>query len=195
MKKSSVVLSGLTMVFVMSSCVDSKKEEGVEDAAPPMQNEMHVENEEEKSSSDSNLDDGATAEVNFSDERVAAVYEDYSRLKSNLVNSDAKAASESAAELLEAMGETEDSQEITSAAEKISSTEDIDQQRVAFADLTAGVEEMIAGAVVSGSVYKQFCPMAFGGDGGFWLSSSAEVRNPYFGDRMLKCGSVRDTIK
>jgi len=43
-------------------------------------------------------------------------------------------------------------------------------------------------------VYKQYCPMAFDGKGAFWLSSSEEIRNPYYGDKMLKCGRVEETI-
>jgi len=53
---------------------------------------------------------------------------------------------------------------------------------------------MLKGAVKSGEVYKQYCPMAFDGKGAFWLSSSEEIRNPYYGDKMLKCGRVEETI-
>ena len=49
--------------------------------------------------------------------------------------------------------------------------------------------------ITSGEVYKQYCPMAFEGKGGYWLSNSKEVRNPYYGDKMLKCGSVQETIQ
>ena len=46
-----------------------------------------------------------------------------------------------------------------------------------------------------GTVYYQFCPMAFNDKGAYWLSSSPEIRNPYFGDKMLTCGSIQDSIK
>jgi Cu(I)/Ag(I) efflux system membrane fusion protein len=36
--------------------------------------------------------------------------------------------------------------------------------------------------------------MAFDFDGAEWLSDSDQIRNPYFGDKMLTCGSVEDTI-
>lgn len=39
-------------------------------------------------------------------------------------------------------------------------------------------------------VYKQFCPMAFDDQGGYWLSDSEEILNPYFGEMMLSCGEV-----
>jgi len=43
-------------------------------------------------------------------------------------------------------------------------------------------------------VYHQFCPMAFNDAGAFWLSSSADIKNPYFGKKMLTCGEVKDSI-
>jgi Cu(I)/Ag(I) efflux system membrane fusion protein len=30
--------------------------------------------------------------------------------------------------------------------------------------------------------------------GGYWLSEFEEIRNPYFGEAMLTCGEVRETI-
>ena len=30
--------------------------------------------------------------------------------------------------------------------------------------------------------------------GGDWLSGEKEIRNPYFGDKMLTCGFVKTTI-
>lgn len=44
-------------------------------------------------------------------------------------------------------------------------------------------------------VYRQYCPMAFGDRGAYWLSDKAEILNPYFGDEMLHCGSVTDTLQ
>lgn len=44
------------------------------------------------------------------------------------------------------------------------------------------------------TVYHQFCPMAFNDAGAYWLSSSADIKNPYFGKKMLTCGEVKDSI-
>ena len=43
-------------------------------------------------------------------------------------------------------------------------------------------------------LYKQFCPMAFNNKGANWLSDKKEIFNPYFGDKMLKCGSSKDSL-
>jgi hypothetical protein len=53
----------------------------------------------------------------------------------------------------------------------------------------------VEGAVSSGAVYKAYCPMANNNQGATWLSDSKEIRNPYFGDKMLKCGSLKEELK
>ncbi len=44
------------------------------------------------------------------------------------------------------------------------------------------------------TLYLQYCPMANNDQGANWLSNYSEIRNPYFGDMMLKCGETQDTI-
>jgi hypothetical protein len=36
--------------------------------------------------------------------------------------------------------------------------------------------------------------MAFENEGASWLQRSKEIRNPYFGARMLRCGEIRETF-
>ena len=43
-------------------------------------------------------------------------------------------------------------------------------------------------------LYAIFCPMAFDGKGAYWLSDSKEIRNPYFGEKMLNCGEVKEEL-
>lgn len=43
-------------------------------------------------------------------------------------------------------------------------------------------------------VYHQFCPMAFNDDGAYWLSQTRDIKNPYFGKKMLSCGEVKDSL-
>ncbi len=44
-------------------------------------------------------------------------------------------------------------------------------------------------------VYRQYCPMAFNEKGAYWLSNVSDIKNPYFGDKMLECGEVTDSLK
>ena len=45
------------------------------------------------------------------------------------------------------------------------------------------------------TLYIQHCPMANEDNGADWLSSEQEIKNPYFGASMLKCGEVKSTVK
>ncbi|MCH8566914.1 MAG: efflux RND transporter periplasmic adaptor subunit [Balneolales bacterium] len=44
-------------------------------------------------------------------------------------------------------------------------------------------------------VYRQFCPMTFGDEGSYWLSSEPEIMNPYLPETMLMCGELIETIE
>lgn len=43
-------------------------------------------------------------------------------------------------------------------------------------------------------VFIQFCPMAHSNQGARWISVEKEIKNPYFGSKMLHCGSTQDSI-
>ena len=190
MKKTNLVILGLLGLFSLNSCGEDKKNS--EESATPMQNDSRMESEDDSA----NLDDGKqTGNPEFQNENLAAVYEDYLELKTTLVNTDAEESQKAGEELTESLQKAEGAETALAAAEKIAGSSDIKEQRTAFSDLSAAVEKMIAGNLASGKVYKQYCPMAFDGAGGYWLSSSEEVRNPYYGDMMLKCGRVDDTIQ
>lgn len=44
------------------------------------------------------------------------------------------------------------------------------------------------------SLYIDYCPMALENQGANWISDDTNIRNPFFGDAMLSCGSVVDTL-
>lgn len=73
---------------------------------------------------------------------------------------------------------------------------DIEKQREIFSDLS---NQMIEIAETFGlkieTVYVAYCPMALGDKGAFWLSEKEEINNPYFGDKMLRCGEVKKKIR
>lgn len=176
----------------MTSCRDA--EEKKDEPAEPMQNEMHQEGETDgmdHSSNEMKKYEGEAMNAEFKDENTARAYELYVEIKDALVNTDAETTKTKAEELSEA-GATE---EVTEAAKKIASSDDVNKQREAFSDLTVAMEKQLEGALASGEIYKQYCPMAFEGKGDYWLSNSKDIFNPYYGDKMLKCGRVDATIK
>ena len=78
----------------------------------------------------------------------------------------------------------------------IAESDDVEVQRLAFSSLTSGLVSSIKYFGLEGdNVYYQYCPMAFNNKGDYWLSNSDEVLNPYFGDKMLRCGEVVEVIE
>ena len=78
----------------------------------------------------------------------------------------------------------------------LASTSDIEEQRAKFEGVSNEMYEIVERyRFNSQTVYRQYCPMAFDNRGAYWLSNEEEIRNPYFGDQMLHCGSVEDEIE
>lgn len=76
-------------------------------------------------------------------------------------------------------------------AEQISNSKNIKQQREIFAGLSTEMVVLAKAVKLSKApVYQQYCPMKKAS----WLSSSKAVRNPYFGNAMLTCGKVTETL-
>jgi hypothetical protein len=196
MKRTKMTIMALAGAFILASCGETKKENEIEDGAMPMQNEMHMADtdEHDMDNMSGNLDDGQSGEVEFSNENVASAYQHYMHIKTALVNTDAEEAKNGGLMLARVLAEVESNNDALDAAQRIGNSETVNEQRTAFLELSAAMEEILSGAVTSGEIYKQYCPMAFDGQGGAWLSASKEIRNPFYGDKMLKCGRVEDTI-
>jgi len=85
---------------------------------------------------------------------------------------------------------------MSKALDAVQKAADIDAARKAFETLS---NELIAVVVQFGipetqQLYRIHCPMAFNNKGADWLQADKEIRNPYFGASMLKCGEVVKTI-
>jgi len=148
-------------------------------------------NETKNDKNTSNSDTVTMAELSFEDENVGKQFQHYIHLKTALVNSDINEA-KSGAQML--MDNTDDAT-LKELLSEISASSDIEEQRTLFSDVTEKMTDIVNESISSGEVYQQYCPMAFNNEGGYWLSTEEEIRNPYFGDRMLKCGKVTETIK
>ena len=73
--------------------------------------------------------------------------------------------------------------------------ENIDARRIIFAEISDAVYVLDTSARLQhAGVYRAFCPMAFDSKGAYWLSAESEIKNPYFGKKMLECGEVRDSL-
>jgi len=80
-------------------------------------------------------------------------------------------------------------------AEHINESKDIDHQRASFISLSQNMYSVIKIAKADIPVYYQFCPMANKGKGAYWLSLENKIKNPYYGNKMLSCGKVVESIQ
>lgn len=81
-------------------------------------------------------------------------------------------------------------------AQSVVEAEDIRARRAEFQPLSNALIALVRehGIDAVGDVFVVHCPMAFGDAGADWLSAKPRVLNPYYGDRMLTCGTVTDAL-
>jgi membrane fusion protein, copper/silver efflux system len=139
--------------------------------------------------------------------QLASVFTAYTSLKNDLVASDATKAKKSAAsvgqslqkvdmKLLKGTAHTEwmkALQSMNNHLSLLSKASTIEEQRKHFAPFSEAMHHSIKNfGIGEQEAYYQHCPMANNSKGAYWLSESKEIKNPYFGEKMLKCG---DTLR
>lgn len=138
---------------------------------------------------------------------ASAIIDGYLVLKNALVNEDSEKAAEGGKMMLTAFSNFEMNKltetQLTKYMEIAESAKEhaehivknpIDHQREHFEDLSKDVNDLIALVGTDKMLYQDFCPMASNNKGAIWLSETEEINNPYFGSKMLKCGSVQKQI-
>ncbi len=140
---------------------------------------------------------------------VAPIIMHYLHVKNALIADNGKEAATASQELAKALAGmdktsftaeqqkvvTENQDDLAENAEHIAKTTDIKHQREHFAAMS---EDVFALTKVFGSgqtLYQDNCPMFNDGKGTIWLSEVAEIRNPYYGSKMLTCGKMIQEVK
>lgn len=142
--------------------------------------------------------------------QLSQTFEAYIRLKEAFVASDASLVDAETVKTQSAVAAT-DSKLLTGAAlndwtiyqqgldaalKEIQGSTDLEKKRAAFTSVTENLYKSIKAFGLGGlTAYYEFCPMAFDNQGAYWLSDNDAIRNPYFGDKMLKCGSVEEKLQ
>ncbi|MBC5995123.1 DUF3347 domain-containing protein [Pontibacter cellulosilyticus] len=142
-------------------------------------------------------------------EQISAVVDSYLKLKDNLVASDAQQAQMDAKAIVSAAEKVDVSalqgeqktfaaerlSEVTQAASAMAEAADLDLQRAQLELLSEATFALTkAFGAADQALYYQHCPMANNDQGAYWLSSNKEIQNPYFGEKMLKCGSNEEVL-
>ncbi|ADR21527.1 hypothetical protein MATR_08440 [Marivirga tractuosa] len=172
-----VIISLVTLAVLTFGCSQEKKSENQTAQEAPKEEQVMQ---------------ASTSEV--SSEQLKSILSSYFNVKDALVDTDAAEAKSALAKLLESIGS--EFEQMKSLAKQMHDKEDVEDIRSDFDDLSEQVYVLVKENSESKdqTVYKQYCPMAFNNEGAFWLSDKEEIRNPYFGDKMLKCGKVQEEL-
>ena len=176
--KFKMVIAAIALI-VTASCKENKNRQDAKMDTPE-----EVEQQKEQAPD--------IADASFVDGMMGKAWHNYLQVRTALVNSDAEGVQTAADNLAESFGE--EREQLKSLAMQMVKVGDIEMQRKLFSDFGKEIEPLFKEGLAEGTIYKQFCPMAFNNTGGYWFSDVDEIRNPYFGDRMLKCGKVTETI-
>lgn len=122
----------------------------------------------------------------------------YYDLKDALVSSNPTTAATSAEAFVKALNDIgnetvkdESRTALLSDANAISQTKDLKVQREKFATLSTNMFALAKAVKLSTEpVYQQYCPMKKAS----WLSDNKAIKNPYYGNAMLTCGSIKETL-
>ena len=140
---------------------------------------------------------------------INKVINSYIQLKDALVKSDGTISSSAAKTLLTTIEEVNMHElsadvhtqwmkvvnDLKEDAEHISDTKEITNQRDHFMSLSKNLYSVIKLSKLETPIYYQYCPMTNKGKGANWLSMENKIKNPYYGNQMLTCGKVVDTIQ
>lgn len=141
--------------------------------------------------------------------QLKTVFSTYLPVKDALIESDVTSANKKAEILREAIDAVDmrlvkgdahmewmkDLHVLQKATEEIKNEPDLEKARIMLSPLSDQLFHTLKKFQVGVDGYRQYCPMAFDNKGAFWLSDSDQIRNPYFGDAMLTCGSVEEELE
>lgn len=71
----------------------------------------------------------------------------------------------------------------------------IAHQREHFDTLSKDIYALVKAFGAGQPLYQDFCPMYNDKKGAIWLSETKDINNPYYGKKMLSCGSMKEELK
>lgn len=194
MKISTQIIIGLTLMcaYVQAQHSHSGGQTDTHKPSGKKQKEMHVhqapakfqEQLNELFVSSLNLKDA------FVDSDVSKVLASAAEVKSSVAKVDLTLLKDES--LMDWMGFMK---KLNESLDMIANSEDIAVQRKSFALFSDALYKSIKTLGIGGRpAYYDYCPMADNNKGAYWLSNEKEIKNPYFGESMLTCGSVKEII-
>ncbi|WP_345157959.1 efflux RND transporter periplasmic adaptor subunit [Pontibacter saemangeumensis] len=137
------------------------------------------------------------------------VVDAYLKLKEALVEADEKETAKYSTALLAALNKVDDKllkgdakdfweekkSFLFQHAKLCKEADTIEGKRENFIFLSQPLIKVVEAFGARQTLYVDFCPMAKGGEGAYWLSETKEIRNPFMAANMRTCGEVKDVIK
>lgn len=208
MRNLKVKTTILAMAFLgFTSCNENKKEASNHDLHSEMlDNETSLNSESQIEINYNEIstpnDEGSS---NVQNTQMGQVLSDYMTLKDALVATNKDDAAKAGKNLESTLNgfnvssySTEQQKELIDIisdakehAEHIAKSE-IDHQREHFKALSNNIIDMVGITGTETKLFQQFCPMY--DKGSSWLSMSKDIKNPYYGSKMLTCGTVKKEI-
>ena len=192
-----------TLLFTVTSCRDTKKEDDHE----MDHDDMEMEHDNDMEMNDSSMNSSDNMSMTKDKSASNAIIVNYLELKNALVADNTEAAASSGKKVVSAFkafdvkSYTEEEQnelndiieDAIEHAEHIAESA-MDHQREHFEILSKDVADLIAITGTSKKLYQAYCPMFNDGKGAIWLSEFKEIKNPYYGSKMLTCGTVQKEV-
>ena len=126
----------------------------------------------------------------LSPEGARDVFSSYFDLQEALAADDLEASQKVAGQLSE-LATVQSFEPAKKMVAQLSSAKDLEGLRKEFEPLSLALIQLAPSyAGPDLALFQAHCPMAFKNQGGDWLQRTDQLRNPYFGARMLKCGDI-----
>lgn len=213
MKRFAVILTVTVLCLYSSNEVGLAQEKHHEMKTKSKDDSSHAQHGKKGSTVVKTVADTGSAQRS-TDPKLAAsingIVDSYLKVKNSLADDKAKNAADAGKELVEALGRLDTS---LLTAEQAKLYEDVEgdakeqaehigenagnmaHQREHFEMLSKDIYDLVK-AFGSGQVlYKDFCAMYNDKKGAMWLSETKTIKNPYYGKKMLTCGSVQEEIR
>lgn len=203
--RTTTILAMALISLTVISCKDTKKAHDHSDGHPTeMKKDMDATMNHDGVSIKGAETTGMDPQKNAA---TSPIVNAYIQIKNGLVADEKGAAAKGASALLTAFSKFDMSKlsgdthkeymEILESAKEQSEhivKSPIDHQREHFEVLSADISDLITLLGTEKTLYQDFCPMANNNKGAYWLSEVKDIKNPYFGAKMMKCGSVKKQI-
>ncbi|MDN3677672.1 DUF3347 domain-containing protein [Flavobacterium paronense] len=154
------------------------------------------------------VEETAVTSAVTSSDYVTDIITCYINLKNKLAKDDSKGAADKGKMLLESFNRFDTktlnakqkkdyldiADDAKEHAEHIGANGDkLEHQREHFVLLSKDINDLIKMFGSNRKLYQDYCPMANDGKGAIWISEVKEIKNPYQGNKMLTCGTVKKT--